>query len=255
MPLESPWEQQDLSHREDKIRRAAPPGDGHSVTATASSPRWLSTWRPRGGPRKSTGHLQFPPLDKEPVRMTSEVPRTRQEAVQGRCRYPPPGSRARRLPRRDSSGRSSGGGSWAESTFRPPISGRSQRTPERLRRRLGRTASPRNAAAYARLCRRFPGMNRLRKRPAYAGALRRLDMGWKNRSIFPPEPPLPLHCTQDSRDSHRLPDSINDDCPHHSRDRPRRRTGDLEFPHWQVCRLPLFSRLLQRPAPFPQQMR
>jgi hypothetical protein len=33
-------------------------------------------------------------------------------------------------------------------------------------------------------------MNRLRKRPAYAGALRLLDVGETKESIFPPEPPL-----------------------------------------------------------------
>ena len=32
-------------------------------------------------------------------------------------------------------------------------------------------------SAHARLFRGFPGMNRLRKRPAYAGALRLLDVG------------------------------------------------------------------------------
>lgn len=46
---------------------------------------------------------------------------------------------------------------------------------------------------YARLCQGFPGMNRLRKRPAYAGALRLLDVGETRGSIFPPEPPLLLH--------------------------------------------------------------
>jgi hypothetical protein len=62
-------------------------------------------------------------------------------------------------------GRFSGGGSWAEIISRPPISGRSQPTPERLRRRLRPATFPRSAAAYARLCPGFPGMNRLRKRP------------------------------------------------------------------------------------------
>ena len=36
---------------------------------------------------------------------------------------------------------------------------------------------PAQRSAYARLCRRFPGMNRLRKRPADAGVLRLLDVG------------------------------------------------------------------------------
>jgi hypothetical protein len=74
----------------------------------------------------------------------------REEAVQGRCPYLPPGSRARRLTARDSSKRLSGGGSWAEIIFRPPIDGRSQLTPERLRRRLRLATSSRSASAYAR---------------------------------------------------------------------------------------------------------
>jgi hypothetical protein len=44
---------------EDKIRRAAPPGDRKCVTATTTSGRRLSTLCPRGGPGKSTAHLQF----------------------------------------------------------------------------------------------------------------------------------------------------------------------------------------------------
>ena len=53
---------------------------------------------------------------------------------------------------------------------------------------------PAKRSAYARLCRGFPGMNRLRKRPAYAGALRLLDVGQTRAWIFPPEPPLFLPC-------------------------------------------------------------
>ena len=48
-------------------------------------------------------------------------------------------------------------------------------------------------SAHARLFPGFPGMNRLRKRPADAGALRLLDVGETKESIFPPEPPLLLH--------------------------------------------------------------
>jgi hypothetical protein len=139
----------------------------------------------------------------------------REEAVQGRGRYRSPGSRVRRLTPRDSSGRFSGGGSWAEIIFRPPISGRSQLTPERRWRRLRLATPTRSAAAYARLRQGFPGMSRLGKGPAYAGVSRLLDTRWTNAWRFPPEPPLPLHCTQDSRDSHRLPHSMNDGCPHY----------------------------------------
>jgi hypothetical protein len=53
-------------------------------------------------------------------------------------------------------------------------------------------------SAYARLFQGFSGMNRLRKRPAYAGALRLLDVGETKGSIFPPEPPLLLHCADAS---------------------------------------------------------
>jgi hypothetical protein len=41
-------------------------------------------------------------------------------------------------------------------------------------------------SAWARLFPGFPGLNRLWKRPAYAGALRLLDVGEKKGSIFPP---------------------------------------------------------------------
>jgi hypothetical protein len=37
--------------------------------------------------------------------------------------------------------------------------------------------APRSGATYARLLPRFPGMNRLWKRPAYAGVRRLLDVG------------------------------------------------------------------------------
>jgi hypothetical protein len=123
------------------------------------------------------------------------VPSTpREEAVQGRCRCLSAGRRARRLRPCDSSGRFSGGDSGAEIIFGPPLDGRSQPTPERLRRRLCLATWTRSAAANARLCRGFPGMNRLRKRPADAGALRLLDVGLTKGSIFPPEPPLLLPC-------------------------------------------------------------
>ena len=42
-------------------------------------------------------------------------------------------------------------------------------------------------------------MNRLRKRPAYAGALRLLDVGETRGSIFAPEPPLLFPCEEAAR--------------------------------------------------------
>jgi hypothetical protein len=48
-------------------------------------------------------------------------------------------------------------------------------------------------SAYARYFQGFPGMNRLRKGPAYAGVRRLLYVGWTREPTFPPEPPLPLH--------------------------------------------------------------
>jgi hypothetical protein len=90
----------------------------------------------------------------------------------GRCRDLSPGSTARRLPPRHSAGRFSEGGSWAEIIGGPPIGGRGRPTPERLRRRLCLAISTRSAGAHARLGQGFPGMNRLRKRPAYAGPLK-----------------------------------------------------------------------------------
>jgi hypothetical protein len=59
-------------------------------------------------------------------------------------------------------------------------------------------ASPRSAGAYARLYRRFLGMTRLRKWPAYAGVHRLLDMGWTKRVKIPPEPPL-INCADVAR--------------------------------------------------------
>jgi hypothetical protein len=44
-----------------------------------------------------------------------------------------------------------------------------------------------------------PGMNRLRKRPAYAGVVRLLDVGWTRAWIFPPEPPLLPSCADATR--------------------------------------------------------
>jgi hypothetical protein len=49
---------------------------------------------------------------------------------------------------------------------------------------------PAQRSAYARLFQRCPGMNRLRKCPAYAGVLRLRDAGWTRAGTFPPEPPL-----------------------------------------------------------------
>jgi hypothetical protein len=49
---------------------------------------------------------------------------------------------------------------------------------------------PAQRSADARLGQGFPGMNRLRKRPADAGVVRLRDMGWTRAWIFPPEPPL-----------------------------------------------------------------
>jgi hypothetical protein len=61
-------------------------------------------------------------------------------------------------------------------------------------------------SAHARLFWGFPGVNRLRKRPAYAGVLRFVDLGSAKGSIFPPEPPLLLPCA----DATRL---VEEECP------------------------------------------
>jgi hypothetical protein len=126
--------------------------------------------RKRQAKTDSSGSSVLRPQEQEAVEKTEK-----RRGGSGGCRYPSPGSRARRLTPRDSSGRFSGGGSRAEIIFRPPIGGRSQLTPERLRRRLCPATWTRSAGAHVRLCPGFPGMNRLRKRPAHAGALRLLD--------------------------------------------------------------------------------
>jgi len=112
----------------------------------------------------------------------------RKEAVQRGCRYLSPGRMARRLTRRDSPGRFSVRSVPARACRRG-IFGR-RRLAASLRTRQTKPADSRTPAAtalpcdlhaqrsaYARLFRGFPGMNRLRKRPAYAGALKLLDVG------------------------------------------------------------------------------
>jgi hypothetical protein len=151
------WHLPALGQMIERIRILNSRGSGH--------PPMVPSQRPPSTPTTNNEDVPRVPPASTTARQAANQ---REEVVQGRCRYRSPGHRVRRLIPRDSSGRFSGGGSWADIMFGPPISGGSQATPERLRRRLGLATSPRSVPPMLGLF-FFPGMNRLRKTPRMHG--------------------------------------------------------------------------------------